>query len=723
MGGACPRVNLAPTSAPCRPNRAPSPKPPLPSTPAQPPPGTSSKPPSPASPTRPAKAPAPSSASTPNKPAPAPTPWTCSAKPPAPPPPFAGIPISLKDLFDVAGEITAAGSKALAQAAPATAHATVVQRLLAAGLIPVGRTNMTEFAFSGLGINPHFDTPRSPWNRSGDGGHVPGGSSSGAAVSVADGMAFMGLGTDTGGSCRLPAAFCGIVGYKPTASRVPTQGVLPLSPTLDSVGPLAPSVQCCATIDAILAAEPPPTIPKIALRGLRLAIPGTMVMDGMDATTAAAFNRALNRLDNLGVRVTHLPFPQFDAIAAANAEGGFAAAEAHAWHRALLADQAEIYDPRVRIRIERGNAMGAGALIRLTQARARIIAEMNEATAAYDAVAMPTAPIAPPAIAALTDDADYTRINALVLRNPSLANFLDRCSISIPAHRQGDAPAGFMLMGRNRRRRPPLRHRRRHRNRPQGITNMRPLLLALLLLLAAIPAQAQQVLDAILSRGTLRVGLTGDYKPFSIKDPAGQFEGLDVDMAESLAKALGVKLEIIPTAWPTLMADLLANKYDLAMGGITVTTIRAKTALFSTPVMTSGKTPIARCTDKDKFQTLADIDKPGVRVIYNPGGTNETFAKANASHAQQILFPNNATIFEEIVANHADVMMTDAVETRLQAKLHPELCAIHPDKPFDNSELAYMLPRDLLLQQFVNTWLHLQSLNGERVRAVAKWLG
>lgn len=251
---------------------------------------------------------------------------------------------------------------------------------------------------------------------------------------------------------------------------------------------------------------------------------------------------------------------------------------------------------------------------------------------------------------------------------------------------------------------------------------MRALLLAALLAAAALPAHAQQVLDGVVNRGTLRVGLTGDYKPFSIKDAAGHFEGLDVDMAESLAKSLGVKLEIVPTTWPTLMAGLQEGKYDIAMGGVTVTTARAKTALFSAPVMQSGKTPIARCADKDRFQTVADIAKPGVRVIFNPGGTNDSFARANLGGAQLIEFPNNATIFEEIVAGHADVMVTDAVETRLQQKLHPELCAIHPDQPFNHSDLAYMLPRDVLWQQYVDTWLHVGDQTGERAKAVAKWL-
>ena len=252
------------------------------------------------------------------------------------------------------------------------------------------------------------------------------------------------------------------------------------------------------------------------------------------------------------------------------------------------------------------------------------------------------------------------------------------------------------------------------------------LILTLVLLLAALPAQAQtapgSVLDAIVARGTVRIGLTGDYRPFSIKDSAGAFTGLDVDLAESLARGLGVKLEIVPTAWPTLMPDLQAGKFDLAMGGITVTLDRAKTALFSAPVMRTGKAPIALCTNQARFGTLADIDRPGTRVITNPGGTNERFARANVHQAEIVVFPNNAAIFDELVAGHADVMMTDAVETRLQQKLHPELCAIHPDQPFDFSELAYLLPRDPVLKAWVDHWLHISTETGERARLTAKWL-
>src|SRR5271166_5213520 len=263
---------------------------------------------------------------------------------------YAGIPVCLKDLFDIAGEATPAGSRVLADAPPATAHAPVVQRMLAAGFVPVGRTNMTEFAFSGLGINPHYGTPCSPWDRAAR--RVSGGSSSGTAVSVSDGMAIAGLGTDTGGSCRIPAAFCGIVGYKPTARRVPIAGVLPLAPSLDSVGPLAPSVACCAVIDAVLAGEAPALPMPATLAGLRLAVPNNFGLDGMDAHVSAAFDRALGMLSAAGARIARARFATFDAIPTVNAKGGFASAEAYAWHRALLADKGAQYDPRIRPRIE-----------------------------------------------------------------------------------------------------------------------------------------------------------------------------------------------------------------------------------------------------------------------------------------------------------------------------------------------------------------------------------
>ncbi len=358
---------------------------------------------------------------------------------------LAGVPVSLKALFDVAGEATHAGSRALDDAPPAQEHAASVARLLGAGMIPVGRTTMTEFAFSGLGINPHFGTPRAPWDRGA--GRIPGGSSSGAAVSVADGMALMGLGTDTGGSCRIPAAFCGVVGYKPTARRVPLAGAVPLSPTLNSIGPLAADIASCALVDAVLAGEAPRLPEPFPLAGLRLAVPEGPLLESMDTTVATAFGRALGRLGQAGAQIAHVRFPQFAQIAEANRMGGFAAAEAHAWHQMLLDRRWDDYDPRIRRRIAAGGAMSAADLLDLLAARPRIRASMDRATLSYDALALPTVPIVPPRLADLEDEAEYGRINALVLRNTSPANFLDRCAISLPMQREGEPPAGLMLMG------------------------------------------------------------------------------------------------------------------------------------------------------------------------------------------------------------------------------------------------------------------------------------
>jgi aspartyl-tRNA(Asn)/glutamyl-tRNA(Gln) amidotransferase subunit A len=361
-------------------------------------------------------------------------------------PPLAGIPISIKDLFDVVGEPTPAGSKVLTDAPPAAAHAPVIARVLAAGLIPVGRTNMTEFAFSGLGINPHHGTPASPWDRATR--RIPGGSSSGAAVSVADQMAFGALGTDTGGSCRIPAAMCGIVGYKPTARRVPITGVLPLAPSLDSVGPLAASVACCATLDAVLAGEPAPALMATPVRGLRLAVPRNIVFEAIEDIVADAFERALSRLSAAGAVIERVEFPALDEIAPAHAAGGLAPAEAFAWHRDLLATHGDGYDPMVRERILRGGAILLPDYLALVRRRAEIGARMNAQTARFDALVMPTCPLLPPPIATLeADPAAYARVNMLQLRNTTLGNFLDRCAISLPCTPHGEPPVGLMLMG------------------------------------------------------------------------------------------------------------------------------------------------------------------------------------------------------------------------------------------------------------------------------------
>jgi cyclohexadienyl dehydratase len=249
--------------------------------------------------------------------------------------------------------------------------------------------------------------------------------------------------------------------------------------------------------------------------------------------------------------------------------------------------------------------------------------------------------------------------------------------------------------------------------------------LAAAFVLMTAPVQAQQPsrLDDIVKRGTLRVGMTGDYLPFTFLDKTtGQFRGFDVDMAEALGKALGVKVEYVQTAWPRLMKDFEADNFDIAMGGISITLDRQKKGMFSTPIMREGKTPIARCADKAKYETIADIDRPGIRVIVNPGGTNERFAKANVKSAEIKTWNDNVTIFDEIAKGDADLMMTDASETLYQQKLHPGvLCAVHPDQPFDFAEKAYWLQRDIALKDFVDQWLHIATEDGSYKKIYAAW--
>jgi len=255
----------------------------------------------------------------------------------------------------------------------------------------------------------------------------------------------------------------------------------------------------------------------------------------------------------------------------------------------------------------------------------------------------------------------------------------------------------------------------------------RVLLAAAFLFVAAAPAiardQPETQLDAIVKQGFVRIGTTGDYKPFTYLNPATkQFEGIDIDMAKSLAKALGVEARFVQTSWPKLMADFEAGKFDVAMGGVSVNLDRQKKGLFSIPYMTDGKTPIARCSDKDKYQTLEQIDQPGVRVIVNPGGTNQRFAAANIKRAQVSVYDDNVTIFDQIVTGKADVMITDAVETVLQQKLRPALCAIHPDQPFNFSEKAYLVQRDLVFKAFVDQWLRQAVMSKEYQAIYDKWL-
>jgi aspartyl-tRNA(Asn)/glutamyl-tRNA(Gln) amidotransferase subunit A len=354
-----------------------------------------------------------------------------------------GLPVSVKDLYDVAGDVTRAGSKVLEIHAKVDAPA--VARLRAAGAVLVGRTNMVEFAFGTTGINPHYGTPKSPWDRKT--GRIPGGSSSGAGVAQADGMCAMALGSDTRGSIRIPAAFCGVTGFKPTTRRVPREGAFPLSTTLDSVGPLANSVACCAAYDAILAGEPLEPLPELPARGLRFLVPKTEVREGLDREVEAAFNNALEKLRSAGALITEKPVPAFDRQAEYFKGGGYAGAEAYAIHR-KYADRLADYDPRVAKRVLLGKDLSAADYVELGVLRAQYQREVEALLAPYDAFLLPVAPCIPGPIAEVdaSDDA-YFRWNMRILRIVGLVNFLDGCATSLPCHERGAAPVGLMVCG------------------------------------------------------------------------------------------------------------------------------------------------------------------------------------------------------------------------------------------------------------------------------------
>jgi aspartyl-tRNA(Asn)/glutamyl-tRNA(Gln) amidotransferase subunit A len=358
--------------------------------------------------------------------------------------PLDGVIISIKDLFDVAGEPTRAGSKVLAEeASPAKADASVVQRLRAAGAVIVAKTNMVEYAFSGIGVNPHYGTPGNPRDRT----RVPGGSSSGAPVTVADGMCDIAIGTDTGGSVRIPAALCGLVGFKPSKQRVPTDGAFPLSHTLDSIGPIGRTVADCAVADAVMAGEDVLPLEPLGLAGLRFGVAEGLPLDCLDDTVTAAFNSALARLDGAGVRVSRETLPLFDDMSAVNAKGGISPYEAGIIHRDRMTRRAGDIDPNVRVRIERGMAIPKADYDFMMQERAKLVRAMDARLATFDVLIMPTTSIVAPTIAEVADANVFTARNAATLRNTSIINFFDLCAISLPL--PAPLPVGLMIAMRN----------------------------------------------------------------------------------------------------------------------------------------------------------------------------------------------------------------------------------------------------------------------------------
>ncbi len=359
----------------------------------------------------------------------------------AEPSPFAGVPVSVKDLFDVRGQRTRAGSVAL-NPMPADRDATAVARWRQAGLVILGRTNMTEFAFSGLGVNPHYGTPANPWDRPSC--RIPGGSSSGAAVSVADGMAHGALGSDTGGSSRIPAALCGLVGFKPTQAEVSRDGMVPLSATLDAVGVLGRSVDCCAALFGLVRDKPTPARPPLG-RTPRVAVVRNYFLHEAEPAVVEDFERAIDRLSDAGTNLVEVELPELEAIPEMSAGGGFPAAEAYAWHHELIERRADDYDPRVLVRIRRGEQLSARDLIVLNRRRKALEGDLRRRLEGFDAFACPTVPLLAPPIDALDDDAEYARINLLMLRNPTVVNLIDGCSVSVPTNRGGHPPTGLMV--------------------------------------------------------------------------------------------------------------------------------------------------------------------------------------------------------------------------------------------------------------------------------------
>ncbi len=369
--------------------------------------------------------------------------------------PLAGIPIALKDLFNIRNEKTMAGSvvrKHYAQ--PEAADAEVVAPLRAAGLLFFGRTNMSEFAFSGIGKNPHYGTPLSIWDR--DTGRLPGGSSSGSGVAVAEGIVSAALGSDTAGSCRIPAAFNGVVGVKPSFGRMSLNGIFPLSPTLDAPGPLAVDVDSCFILDQLMCGniKPDSALPKLVpfdLKQLKLVIPQAGVMDNLDPEVQTAFDISIDALMAAGAKVHHAPLPVLDHCDDFFIERPVVPYEAWQNHRELLEKHLEEYDPFVGKRMLAGSSISAEEQQNRYRERQTIVDAFNQQFMSLqaDALLYPTVACIPPAITETEDEDDARRVNLHCLRNTATVNYFDGCSISLPCHQSGEAPVGLMLSAAN----------------------------------------------------------------------------------------------------------------------------------------------------------------------------------------------------------------------------------------------------------------------------------
>lgn len=363
--------------------------------------------------------------------------------------PLCGIPLSVKDVFDVAGEITRAGSIAREDQPVATADAEAVSRLRNAGAILIGRTTMSEFAFSGIGLNHHFGTPRNPWDRLT--GRIPGGSSSGSAVSVADGMCTGSLASDTGGSVRAPAALCGVTGFKPTASRVLLDGVFPRSYSLDTVGPIAGTVTCCAYINAVLSARrlAPSAASVEAVEGLRLGVIEGDPVENLAPEVAQAFSAALSRLSQKGARLSSFAMPEIEKIRRVTSSGGISPPEAFAIHSDLIATRPDLIDPIFLARLRKGGEVRAADYIDALRQRSAIMADVHARTQSFDAILMPTCPVVAPQISDVQHPEEFEAMSTLILQNCGFANFLDRPALSVPIHQPAAAPVGMMLIGQH----------------------------------------------------------------------------------------------------------------------------------------------------------------------------------------------------------------------------------------------------------------------------------